>query len=229
MEYNFGGYYSDTDKASGAQTDFPTRTVKLPENGKTIRSAWLEFEGLTLSNVDVNPITIYFDAGTAASTARFTSVQYTASTNESISLFARADVTAVVTAELAQLAAGREFTAGVTITGPLSNMHTMKLYITYEYDDLSPVQVKTVRFPLYSDYTGKIAAFTGQQPAGTILMQYQADLPDMQSIQQQWFEIKGFRQNTTADGSVYLNIGGGVRRFLKVHSLQIKTAYLPDR
>ena len=144
VEYNFGGYYSATNKASGAQTNFPTRTVKLPENGKAIRSAWLEFEGLAVSAANINPLTISFDAGTAAATARFTSGQYTSQTAESIRLFARADVTSVINAELAQLAAGRQFTAAVAITGPTSNMHTMKLYITYEYDDLSPVQVKII-------------------------------------------------------------------------------------
>jgi len=80
VEYNFGGYYG-ADRASAAQTDFPTRTVKLPENGKTIKSAWLEFEGLTAAS-DTNPIRLYFNAGTAASTIRLQSAQYTDATGE---------------------------------------------------------------------------------------------------------------------------------------------------
>ncbi|HLA40304.1 MAG TPA: hypothetical protein VJ417_09915, partial [Candidatus Glassbacteria bacterium] len=206
VEYNFGGRYG-ADVNSGTQFNFPTRTVKLPENGKTIKSAWLEFEGLT-AGADTNPIRLYFDAGATASTMRLQSAQYTDSTAESIRLFARADVTAVVQAELAQLAAGRQFTAGVTITGPASNSHSMKLYVTYEYDDQSPTQVKTVRFPLYSDYAAGIAAFTGQQAAGTALMQYKAEIADSGvSIQQQWFELRGYHQNGTNDGTLACQIG----------------------
>lgn len=55
VEYNFGGYYSASDLSSNTQFNFPTRTVKLPENGKTIKSAWLEFEGLAVSAVNINP------------------------------------------------------------------------------------------------------------------------------------------------------------------------------
>ncbi|MHB0995340.1 MAG: hypothetical protein ACYC2I_03110, partial [Elusimicrobiales bacterium] len=209
VEYNFGGNYG-ADVNSGTQFNFPARTVKLPENGKTIRSAWLEFEGLAVSGVDVNPIRLYFDAGASATTVRLQSVQYTDSTAESIRLFARADVTAAVQAELAQLAAGRQFTAGVAITGPASNSHAMKLYVTYEYDDQSPTQVKTVRFPLYSDYASGIAAFTGQQAAGTALMQYNAQIADSGvSLQQQWFELRGYHQNGTSDGTLGCQIGAG--------------------
>ncbi|MBI4052275.1 MAG: hypothetical protein HY400_07195, partial [Elusimicrobia bacterium] len=212
VEYNFGGYYNGTDLASASAFPFPTRTVKLPESGKIIRSAWLEYEGLAVSNNDVNPITIRFDAGTSASTARFTSVQYTDRTGESIRLFVRADVTSVLTAQLANLAAGQTFTAAVIMTGPSSNMHTMKLFITYEYDDTSPVQVKTVRFALYSDFNNLVAAFTAQQAAGTLPMTYNVEVVDSgASIQQQWFEIRGFRQarsgQSGTDGTILCRVG----------------------
>ncbi|MDA8132418.1 MAG: Ig-like domain-containing protein, partial [Elusimicrobia bacterium] len=212
VEYNFGGYYSNTDKASGSKTTFTSRTLKLPENGKVIRSAWLHYEGIAVSATNVSPLVIYFDAGAAANTARFTSVQYTAQSGESIRLFARADVTSVINAQLANLAAGAQFTAGVAITGPASNMHSMTLYVTYEYDDQSPQEVKTVRFPVYSDYVNGIAAYTAQQPAGTKTMQYLAEIADSgYSLQQQWVELRGFRQSNgvTTDGTIYVNINGG--------------------
>lgn len=68
VEWNFGGRYSTTNLASGSVYTFPTRTITLPENGKVIRKAWVEFEGLACSAADVNPLTIRFDAGSSAST-----------------------------------------------------------------------------------------------------------------------------------------------------------------
>ncbi|GAB4029146.1 MAG: hypothetical protein Fur0012_03120 [Elusimicrobiota bacterium] len=213
VEYNFGGYYSATNLASATQYNFPARNIKLPENGKNIRSAWLEYEGFTAAAKNINPIVIYFDAALTPSSARFTSGQYTVQTGESIILFAKADVTSVIQSQINNLASGVNFAAGIRITGPASNSHTIKLFITYEYDDESPLQVKTVRFPLYSDYANKIASFLSQQAAGTRSMQYLADIAETNSfnIQQQWFEIKGYRQDpgSKTDGSIYLNIGGG--------------------
>ncbi|HBA59975.1 MAG TPA: hypothetical protein DCZ92_03980, partial [Elusimicrobia bacterium] len=213
VEYNFGGYYSATDVASNTKYSFPTRTVKLPDY-TAIRSAWLEFEGLTTVRTSINPLTIFFNAGATATTARFTSGAYTTHSGESITIFARADVTAALAGTLIS---GQTFTAGVTIAGPGSNAHTMKLHITYEYDENAATQVKTVRFPLYSDYTGKIAAFTGQQAAGTMTMQYKADIPDLSALQQQWVEIRGFRQNAAADGSMYVNINNGTNEPTQNH------------
>mgnify|MGYP001573049678 CR=1 FL=1 len=94
VEYNFGGYYG-VDVLSAVQTNFPTRTIKLPENGKAIKSAWLEFEGLAVtSNQNVTALALYFDAAATATTAVPTTGQYTDQTGESMRLFARADVTA---------------------------------------------------------------------------------------------------------------------------------------
>jgi len=209
VEYNIGGYYSNTNVNSNTQYNFTSRTIKLPENGKVIRSAWLHYEGLTTLSSNVNPLIIYFNQGAAASTARFTSAQYTVTSGESIKLFARADVTSAINAELANLASGVQFTAGVRMTGPTSNMHSIKLFVTYEYDDQSPLQVKTVRFPLYSSYASGIAAFTTQQAAGTRAMQYLVEIADTgYDLQQQWFEIHGFRQNAASDGTLYLNVNG---------------------
>ena len=207
VEYNLGGYYSATNVNSGTKTSFPTRTIRLPESGLTIRSAWLEYEGITTAATNVSPLVLYFNAAATATTARFTSGAYTTQTGESIKLYARADVTAIVAA--GTLATGQIFTGAVTITGPTTNSHNMKLHITYEYDDQSPIQVKTVRFPLYSNYAGKIAAYTAQRAAGTSAMQYQADIPDLSAIQQQWFEVRGFRGSggSTNDASIYARIG----------------------
>ncbi len=207
VEFNFGGYYSATDIASGVQFNFPTRFIKLPENSKVIRSAWIDFTALAVGAVNVNPLVIYFDAGSSATTPRFTSAQYTTQSGESIVVRARADVTSVIAAQLSNLSGGVNFTAGVRITGPATNMHTAKLYITYEYDDESPTQIKTVRFSLYSDWANKIATKLGLQAPGTITMRYLADLPDLVNIYQQWFEISGFRLSSV-EGYIYISADG---------------------
>ncbi|MEF3280311.1 MAG: hypothetical protein K6357_05025, partial [Elusimicrobiota bacterium] len=209
VEFNFGGYYSSTNLGSATQYNFPARFIKLPENSKVIRSAWIEYAGLAVSAANVNPLVIYFDAGTVPQTARFTSTRYTTQSSESIVLSAKADVTSVVSAQVNNLSSGVNFACGIKITGPTSNIHTVKLYITYEYDDNSPLQVKTVRFPLYSDWSNKIASYKNPKAPGTSSFQYYVDLPDLNQIYQQWFEITGFKRriNTTA-GRIYLTIDG---------------------
>ncbi|HOJ86151.1 MAG TPA: hypothetical protein PLD81_02625 [Elusimicrobiales bacterium] len=172
VEFNLGGYYNATNLASNTQFNFPTRNIKIPENSINIISAWVDYYGLAVSGVNVNPIVIYFDSGDSATTPRFTSAQYTTQSGESIVLSAKADVTSVISSQISSLSSGVNFTAGIRITGPTSNMHTAKLYITYSYDDESPIQLKTVRFPLYSNWSAKVAVSTGALAPTTTSMWY---------------------------------------------------------
>src|SRR3989339_1013155 len=151
VEYSFGGRYVQNNVAAGGVFTFPSITVYMPENGKAIRNAYLDFECEAIS-VDVTYVDIRFDQGASASTTRLLTGQYTEGTAEEERIHAVCDVTG----EIAN-AASQQYTAAVSIGGAASNIHTLKLFVTYEYDDTSPAQVKTVRFPLYSDMPNKIA------------------------------------------------------------------------
>lgn len=208
VEWNFGGRYSTTDLTSGSVYTFPTRTITLPENNKVIRSAYLEFEGLACSAANITSLTIRFDAGNVANTIVLNTSQITAQTGESVKLYVRADVTSIVASTFTTSGISRNFTASVTITGPTSNSHTLKLYITYEYDDTSPLQVKTVRFPLYSA-ENIASSVSGQAAPGTYLYSFHPYLPEQNiNIQQQWFEVRGLRlSNSTVGNDTILRVG----------------------
>ncbi|MFQ3675255.1 MAG: hypothetical protein SNJ64_01775, partial [Endomicrobiia bacterium] len=212
VEWNFGGRYNQTDLGGGTAHTFPTRTIVLPENGKVIRSAWLEFEGLACSALNVSALTIRFDAGPTASTIRLNTGQITTQTGESVKLYARADVTSVIASTYTTAGSSRNFTASVTISGPTSNSHTLKLFITYEYDDTSPIQVKTVRVPLYSE--GNVASRLSTAPASTYNYNFHPYLPESGiTVLHQWFEIRGAKQSGgsgTTDNLLRAGISGGV-------------------
>ncbi|PIV53264.1 MAG: hypothetical protein COS17_04720, partial [Elusimicrobia bacterium CG02_land_8_20_14_3_00_37_13] len=127
MEWNFGSYYSVADIASNGQWNPPYITINLPETGITIRNAYLEFEGLAVSKVNMSNMNIYFNAGTVPGTiVDNITAQYTYRTGESIVVCAKANVTSQITSWTNQ-----NYCSRVIITGPTSNMHSLKLYITY--------------------------------------------------------------------------------------------------
>src|SRR3989339_368170 len=205
IEYSFGSYYSATNVASGAAWTPSSVNVYIPETTRTIRSAWLEFEGVLSTSANITGLDINFDAGASASTVRDPITgTYLFPTGEASRFYAKADVTTAITALTNQ-----QYTASVTVTGPTINGHSLKLYITYEYDDTFSIQIKTVRFPLYYDVN--IAAATSALGAQTKAYSYRADIADSNVVvRQQWFEVRGYRQSggSTTDGSLNVKITG---------------------
>ena len=139
VEWSFGSYFNSSDLASGSVWTAPTITVSLPETGKTIKNAFLELECWTYGTSDVSNVDIRFDQGSSASTIRdVITSDYSNNTGEHLRIFALADVTGVISTNAAQ-----QYTASVSVTGSPTNSHSLKLYITYEYDSTSETQVKT--------------------------------------------------------------------------------------
>jgi len=205
VEYNFGSRYSTSNLASGTAWTPPTITVHLPESGVVIRNAYLELEALASVSTTLSDLQIRFNTGGTASTLVFDGAgTYITQTGELFRVAAKADATAQVTAW-----SNQTYSASVTLTGPSSNMHALKLYVTYEYDDTSATQVKTVRFPAY--YASNVTSAQSQLTGGsTTAFTYNAEIADSGvAVQQQWFEIRGQRQSnsSTADGNLRCRIG----------------------
>lgn len=138
----------------GAATEhaFTAVTVGLPESSKTIRAAWLEvtfndanatahsFDGVRLG-VQIDAVA--FDDGTDLTGTGI------ANSGDHWSAFVNRDVTTYFTTNYT----GTSHTVGARIrvessaAAGVDNI-TCKLYVTYEYDDTSATQVKTVKIPM---------------------------------------------------------------------------------
>ncbi|MEK6645838.1 MAG: hypothetical protein AABY84_04090, partial [Candidatus Firestonebacteria bacterium] len=211
VEYSFGSYYSATDIATATSWSPSSLTLYIPENTRTIKSAYLEFECNTIANTAVSNIDIMFDAGASASTVRDSITgTYTAITGECIKIIAKADVTSYLASDFVGTTS-KLYSASVTVTGPGTNGHSLKLYITYEYGDTSTRQIKTVRFPLFSDVN--IASKLAAVGAGTYSFTYNAEIADSNVVvRQQWFEIRGYRQSSgvATNSSISVKVQGAV-------------------
>ncbi|HOW28124.1 MAG TPA: hypothetical protein PK876_06455 [Elusimicrobiota bacterium] len=206
VEYNFGSRYSSTNLNSSASWVPPSITVHLPEDNIVIRSAYLELEAqATVAGTNTSDLRMCFNTGPTPNALVYDAAgELFRGSGEQYRIAVRADVTSRITAWDNQV-----YSSSATIVGPVSNMHALKLYITYEYDDDSTTQVKTVRFPAY--YATNVAASTASITGGTTVpFTYNADIADSGvTIQQQWFEIRGHRQSNLAqtDGYIRCRIG----------------------
>ncbi|MFH1415964.1 MAG: LamG-like jellyroll fold domain-containing protein [Elusimicrobiota bacterium] len=225
VEYSFGGYYSNTDVGAGSAWIPAPITVYLPEDAKVIKSAFLEYS-YWIANLDVTSLVVRFDQGTSAATARYSATgALSYDTGEHRRGHVLADVTSVIHSTATQ-----QYAASVTVGGTATNMSTLKLYVTYEYDANSATQVKTVRFPIYS--ASNIAARTSEAAEGaawqTYAFTYDADIAEAGITQrQQWFEVRGVRRYGSANhtGRMQVNINGGTASSAMYFDSSDETSY----
>jgi hypothetical protein len=72
----------------------------------------------------------------------------------------------------------------ITVAGATTEMHTAKLFITYEYDEGAQTQIKTVRYFVGS--TGNLAA------NGSVQWTHYIDIPESGvTIRDKWYETRG--------------------------------------
>ncbi|MBN1823204.1 MAG: S24/S26 family peptidase, partial [Endomicrobiales bacterium] len=211
VEWNYGGYYSSSDVNTWTP---PYIYINLPDAIATspIKNAYLEISYLDSagSASDTTDIDIYFNTGASPTDTvdNITGNQVPDSSGESQPMRVRADVTSKITSWSSQ-----NYSMRIQISGSDFNMCAAKLYITYLYDDQSPTQVKTVKFPIFSNSSDGIsgtASYISQRAAGTSPFYYNAEIPETgASMKQVWFEIRGLKQSggwTTADGYMYCRI-----------------------
>lgn len=193
VEYSFGSYYGTSEYSSRSGPWEPAEiTVYFPEAPVTIRNAFLEFEAIGVNALDVGEFDVYFNQGTSATNQVFLSNNAnTYNTGEQVKIYGRFDVTSRIDGSLTSAS----YSAGVGVNNTDQCAMSLKLYVTYEYDDTSASRIKTVRFPIYSDWTNKIAAKTSEAGEGSHGFDYLCDIEDLQTERNQWFEITGLNQN----------------------------------
>jgi len=133
-------------------------TVYLPESGtKTIRAAWVE--------VSMDDIATTVPGNVTARTVnlRLNAVAYNSTTNantltgsgENLSLFVTRDFTSYFATNWAGTSMTCDLQVLATVTSTITGMVNVcaTLHITYEYDDTSTTQIKTVYIPLNAPVT----------------------------------------------------------------------------
>lgn len=111
---------------------------------------------------------------------------------------------------------GVDVVAGLSTTGPTTQLNSMKLVITYEqdYSETAHDELKTVRFPLDSTVSGDTGSYRGACAASaTCSFGYNANIPDLLSgsnanIESAFFELHAVSDSATAP-SFTPQINGG--------------------
>lgn len=153
--------------------------IYLPEQGIVVKKAWLELQQLSGTTTAANVGTIdMFLNGVDYSVIK--GGTYQSNSGESLVTIARADVTSA----FSTFANPTSYTAAVRTGGARSNAQAILLYVTYEYDPDSPVQLKTIRYPLDTK-TGQIASGT------STAFNYNISIPESSTVRSSWFEIRG--------------------------------------
>ncbi|HWR26698.1 MAG TPA: Ig-like domain-containing protein, partial [candidate division Zixibacteria bacterium] len=182
--YYMGQRENSTDLA--ANTDFTGSPVdvNLPEQGVVVRTAWLELQQLsgTTAAANVSTIDMYLNGVNYSVIKGGT---YQTNSAESVVTIARADVTSA----FSTFVNPTSYAAAVRTGGAASNAQAILLYITYEYDPDSPVQLKTIRYPLGTN--------TALRAIGsTTTFNYNVSIPEAAAtIRSSWFEIRGLINN----------------------------------
>lgn len=186
-----------TTLAASAEQVFTAVTVGLPESSKTIRAAWVELvfndANLTAYSLDGMRIGIQIDAVAWDDGADLTGTGI-AQTGDHWSAYGNRDVTTYFTTNYT----GTSHTVGVRFraeTSTASNVNniTCKLYITYEYDDTSATQVKTVKIPM-EGITGTLGTTANTNIQGSSgaaqIPNLDTFLPETSKTYRQiWFEV----------------------------------------
>ncbi|MEK7578226.1 MAG: hypothetical protein AAB456_00690 [Patescibacteria group bacterium] len=128
--------------------------INLPETGIVVRKAWVEWftdlEGLANST---NEMRFCRSGGPAATTTSFTNVRSTDGT-ENMPTYLTQDITT-------QIASGSQtYFFNGRLTGSVRGTDSVKLFITYEYDDTSVTQLKTVKYFVGCKTTESVAGTT---------------------------------------------------------------------
>lgn len=189
---------------SGPQLS-PDFVIPLPENGITVRTAYIEvdFQALDATLVAGSFIGLLRGRGvTGTSLGTATKVNgdgtsfgaLVTDTNATLRYTLRHNATRAFTGDQPCLSGNSVCTLLVSVTGTTTKGDlSVKLVLTYEYDDASPTQAKTVR------------SFVGTRPTGldatrSALFSHAVFMPeDTPLILASWYEVHGsLRSATTA-------------------------------
>jgi hypothetical protein len=207
-----------TTLAASAETVFAAITLDTPESSRTIRSAILEttFRGAeptTIRNLDGVRIGVQIDA-VAFNDADITGTGQAATGDQWSAKFSR-DVTAYFVTNYTGVThtAGVRFRAETSVADIVNNI-TMKLILTYEYEDTATTHIKTVRIPM-EGITGFLPTVANSDMRGSTGAQQipllNTFLPeDTKVFKHIWFEVEATDGGAaTTDFNINYSIDGG--------------------
>jgi hypothetical protein len=174
--------------ADNALTAMPQITVSLPESGKTFREVWaiVTANGTATAQGNVTTRRMECRLGAAAFTAHTNSNLYTGS-GEDIQVHHAVDLTAHFTANWT--GTSMTFDTSVlfdgTATGIAWTNICAKLFVTYDFDDTSATQIKTVYIPLAMPSTA--LATTKPGTALATIPNLSTELPEASKTFRNWF------------------------------------------
>jgi hypothetical protein len=158
-------------------------TVSLPETGKVFREVWavVTANGNATAQGNVTTRRLECRLGAAGFTTHTNSSTYTGS-GEDIQIFHAVDLTAHFTTNWTgtSMTFDANFLADGTATGIAWSNICAKLYVTYEYDDTSATQIKTVYIPL--DMPRTALATTKPGTALTTIPALDTELPEASKV-----------------------------------------------
>lgn len=217
-----------TSLALNTKRTFTGNTIYLPETGKVFRSVTLVVtwgDDATAATSPTNWILGVKLGAAAESTATVTDT--VTNSGEAWTFRARRDVTSYFTTNWSGTSMTWE--ASIQQAVSVTQNHSVKLIITYEYDDTSTTHVKTVRIPIES--TRALLTTTYQTLGGaTAIPAFGGGfLPEASvTVRQVWVELWGNEATTAATdwiGSLRVN-GGTARDFWDNEAALISARWL---
>lgn len=164
-------------------TSLTQMTVYLPESGKTFRSVVAEVSAQATGTATGNMSTRQLQCrlGAAAYTSNTNANLYTGS-GEDLMVHHAVDLTAHFTANWSgtSMTFDSQVLIDSTMTTPAFTNICVTLYITYDYDDTSSTQIKTVRIPLNAP-TGALAT-TKPGTATATIPALDTELPEASKV-----------------------------------------------
>lgn len=202
-----------TQLVANTKRTFTGNTIYLPENSKVFRSVtlvatWGDDGGAAASAT--NWILGVKLGAVAESTATVTDT--VTNSGEAWTFRARRDVTSYFTTNWTGTSMTWE--ASVQSAGATGINHSVKLIITYEYDDTTTTHIKTVRIPIESTRPLLTTAWQTVGGATAIPAFTGGFLPEASvTVRQVWVELWGNEAtNATTDWITSLRINGGTQR-----------------
>lgn len=199
--------------AANAKRTFTGNTIYLPESSKVFRSVTLIAtwaDDATAASSPTNWILGIKLGAAAESTATVTDT--VTNSGEAWSFRARRDVTSYFTTNWSGTSMTWE--ASIQQAVSVTQNHSVKLVITYEYDDTTTTHIKTVRIPIESTRGLLTTAWQTVGGATAIPAIGGSFLPEStRTVRQVWCELWGNEATSAAtDFIVSARINGGTQR-----------------
>jgi len=210
VEYAFDAYRSAS-LAVDTRFVFPTMSIYIPETGsRTFRSAFAEvhFRDNVTTGTNINSVMIGIKLGSAAfSDTTVNTVNSPGGFNNSgehQSFALLQDLTSYFNTNFGS-SVTQSCQVALQFAALTTNNHSVKLYLTYDYDDAADIRVKTVRIPIGSTPTTISntlqAVGTGSVPA------LDTFLPEVgKAYRNIWFEIQGNDGSGTVDDYIVTSL-----------------------